>query len=213
MKECVWDAFHLMKLARRLPCRWNKSAYPLRPALPGKSLNAPTATPYFLQIWGDCLARRLDQTGETQVTMDMVNEVDTTVVRIRDELYQDRFDEIKRMRLLPAAARVADAFIQAGDPTLHENTLKDAIAKGMTDDDGPATHKRIMERFDQLFQLGYIWRAEGADYEPGISSLMSYVYKNASLAQQPEKALPLLDDRTRQLRKDLPNDLDSGIEI
>ncbi len=190
-----WERSERMRLGRLSPDEARQAiTVPLEqvgvsftPGAAGEVVERAHCYPYFLQIWGDCLARRLDQTRETQVTMDMVNEVDTTVVRIRDELYQDRFVEIERMRLLPAAARVADAFIQAGEPTLHGNTLKDAIAKGMTDDDGPATHKRIMERFDQLFQLGYIWRAEGADYEPGISSLMPYVYKNASLAQQPEK--------------------------
>ncbi len=142
--------------------------------------------PFFLQIWGDCLARKLGQTGETEITLDTVQAVTGTVIRKRDLMYQTRFDEIERKELLSVARCVADAFIQTGKPHkphLHGNILKEAIRKGLSGDDEPVTNKRILENLDQLYQLGYIWRAEGANYEPGIPSLMTYVHKNASRAQ------------------------------
>ncbi len=141
--------------------------------------------PFFLQIWGDCLARKLAQTGQTGVTLEMLREIESEAHRDRDTMYQTRFDEIRRMRLLPVAESVADVFIQSGQPTLHERTLEEAVAKGMAGDDDAVTDGRILEKLDQLYQLGYIWRIGGADYEPGIPSLMTYVHRN-SLAQQPK---------------------------
>ncbi len=142
--------------------------------------------PFFLQIWGDCLARKLAQTGQTGVTLEMLREIESEAHRDRDTMYQTRFDEIRRMRLLPVAESVADVFIQSGQPTLHERTLEEAVAKGMAGDDDAVTDGRILEKLDQLYQLGYVWRIEGADYEPGIPSLISYVHRN-SLTQQPKE--------------------------
>ncbi len=36
-----------------------------------------------------------------------------------------------------------------------------------------------LDNLDQLYQLGYVWRVERFDYEPGIPSLMNYVQKYA----------------------------------
>jgi len=131
--------------------------------------------PFFLQIWGDCLARRLDQTGQTEVTLDMLREVEAEAHRDRDAMYQTRFDEIERMGLLSVAESVANAFIQSGEPTLHGSTLKEAVARGLSGDDEPVTDSRILDNLDQLYQLGYVWRVERFDYEPGIPSLMTFV--------------------------------------
>ncbi len=143
--------------------------------------------PFFLQIWGDCLARSLDQTGQTEITLEMLREVEAEAHRERDAMYQTRFNEIWEMRLLPVAESVADAFIQSGAPTLHGSILKDAIAKGMAVDDEPITDRHILDKFEQLSHLGYVWQVEGANYEPGIPSLMTYVQGN-SLGQQPKVA-------------------------
>ncbi len=131
--------------------------------------------PFFLQLWGDCLARRLTQTGETEITIDTIQEVDATVTGKRDELYQDRFDEIKKMGLLLAAESLANTFIQSGASTLHERTLEEAIAKGMAGADEPVTDGRVLENLEHLSHLGYVWKVRGYDYEPGIPSLMTYV--------------------------------------
>ena len=131
--------------------------------------------PFFLQVWGDCLARRLAQTGQTEITLDTVKEVDATVTRKRDDMYQDRFAEIIRMELLAVATSVADAFMQSGKPHLHGSVLMEAIAKGMAGQDEPVTDGRIMENLEQLSHLGYVWRTGGYDYEPGIPSLMTFV--------------------------------------
>ena len=151
---------------------------------PGVVENAVEHThcyPFFLQIWGDCLARRLAQTGQTEVALDMLWEVEAEVHRDRDAMYQTRFDEIEEMMLLDVAWSVADAFIQSGQPVLHGSVLKEAIGKGMNGDEEPITDGRIMEKLEQISHLGYVWKVGGYDYEPGIPSLMSFV-RECSLA-------------------------------
>ncbi len=133
--------------------------------------------PYFVQIWGDCLARKLSQTGETEITMNTVKEVQKEAIANHDKMYRIRRNEIDRTGLLSVAERIADAFMQSGQPYLHGSILKEAIKDGLAcdDKDEPVTNESILEKLDQLFQLGYVWQLEGADYEPGIPSLMSYV--------------------------------------
>ena len=130
--------------------------------------------PFFTQVWGDCLARRLDQTGETTITTETVKAVEEEVIRKRNAMYRIRFNEIKGMGLLSIAESVADAFVQCEEPVLHGSELDQAIEKGMAGDE-PVTNERIMEKLEQLSHLGYIWPAGEYEYEPGISSLMAFV--------------------------------------
>ncbi len=102
-----------------------------------------------MQVWGDCLARRLDETKETEVTLAQVKEVEAAVINERNAMYQIRRNEVKRMRLLPVAESVAEAFLQCDSPILHESTLEEAIERGLAGDD-PITNDRIMEKVEQL---------------------------------------------------------------
>ncbi len=131
--------------------------------------------PFFLQVHGDCLARRLQQSGARTVSMGMLQEVEAETISKRDAMYQTRLDEIEETGLLTVAASIADAFIQSKQPHLHGRILKETIKKGMTENREPVTNADIMEKLEQLSHLGYVWRIGGYDYEPGIPSLMSFV--------------------------------------
>ena len=137
--------------------------------------------PFFMQVWGDCLARRLDETKETEITLAQVKEVEAAVINERNAMYDIRFNEIKRMGLLSIAGSVADAFVQCDEPVLHGSDLDQAIEKGMAGDE-PTTNERIMEKLEQLSHLGYVWPVGGYAYEPGIPSLMAFV-QGYSLSQ------------------------------
>ena len=145
------------------------------PGVIGEIVERTHCYPFFLQIQGDCLARRLAQTGQTEVTLSMLRAVEAEAHGEHDAMYQIRRNEIREMGLLTVAESVADAFIQRGQPVLHERALEEAVARAMADDDEPTTDRRILDKFEQLSHLGYIWQLEGADYEPGIPSLMSYI--------------------------------------
>ncbi len=112
--------------------------------------------PFFIQVWGDCLARRLNQTGETEITAETVNAVEEEVITKQNAMYQVRRNEIKKMSLLPVAESVAEAFLQSGSLILHESTLEEAIKSGLAGDE-PTTNERVMKKLEQLFHLGYVW--------------------------------------------------------
>ena len=130
--------------------------------------------PFFTQVWGDCLARSLNQTGETEITAETIKAVEEEVITKRNAMYQVRRNEIKKMSLLPVAESVAEAFLQSGSLILHESTLEEAIESGLAGDE-PTMNERVMKKLEQLFHLGYVWQVSGAYYEPGIPSLMTYV--------------------------------------
>ena len=141
--------------------------------------------PFFIQVWGDCLARRLDETKETEVTLAQVKEVKAAVINERNAMNDIRFNELDRRGLLSVAESVADAFVRLGEPALHRHALREAIEKGMTGNE-PVTNEGIMEKIEQLFHLGYVWQVSGAYYEPGIPSLMPFV-QDFSLSRNIEK--------------------------
>ena len=130
--------------------------------------------PFFTQVWGHCIAQRLQQTGEWMISMETIKAVEEEAIRKRNAMYQVRRNEIKKMRLLPVAESVAETFLQSGSSILHESTLEEAIERGLAGDE-PVTNEGVMEKFEQLSHLGYIWQVSGAYYEPGIPSLMSFI--------------------------------------
>ena len=87
----------------------------------------------------------------------MLREVEAETRGERDAMYQTRRDEIKGTGLLTVAESVVDAFIQRGQPILHERALEEAIARATAGDDEPITNRRILDKFvEQLSHLGYI---------------------------------------------------------
>ena len=146
--------------------------------------------PFFTQVWGDCLARRLDGTQETKITTKTVKAVEAAVIDERDAMYRVRRNEIDDEGLLSIAESIAEAFIQGGALRLYERDLKEAIAQGMADD-GPITDQSIREKLKQLSHLGYVWQSKAGGYEPGIPSLLSYVSRQAQL--QGKARLPVAD--------------------
>ncbi len=177
-----WERSEIIPLGRLSPDEAGQAiSIPLQEAgitfAPGVLENIVEQTdcyPFFTQVWGDCLARRLDETNETEITLAQVKEVEAAVINERNVMYQVRFNELDRMSLLPVTESVAEVFLQSGSPILHENTLEEAIERGLAGDE-PVTNERIMEKVEQLSHLGYVWQVSGAYYEPGIPSLMSYI--------------------------------------
>ena len=183
-----WDRSELVPLGRLSPEEAGQAiSVPLQEAgitfAPGVMEYIVEQThcyPFFTQVWGDCLARRLDQTGETTITMETVKTVEEVVITKRNAMYQVRRNEIENVGLLSVAESIADAFMRGGEARLYERGLKEAIAQGMPDD-GSTTDQHIRERLRQLYHLGYVWQSREGGYEPGIPSLLSYVSNQAQL--------------------------------
>ena len=126
--------------------------------------------PYFIQLWGKALCEVLVDTkqGHT-ITASVADEAWSMVNAERRDYYQDRYDEMKKQKLLSAARALAGAF--EGEGPVHEDTLLGVLARdpGLDEEAGQDCLK-------QLSDLGYIWRPDPDDnYEPGIPSLMTYV--------------------------------------
>ena len=113
--------------------------------------------------------------------METVKEVQAEAINVRDMLFKDLCDEMGDMGLLAVAKSVAHAFIQSGELHQYKPTLEEAIERGMAGEE-PITQERVIRKFFQLCDLGYIWQdqlPEFFSYEPGIPSLMTYVYRNS----------------------------------
>ena len=157
-----------------------KAGVTFAPGVAEKIVERTYCYPYFTHLWGNCIARRLHQTGAREITLETVKEVEAEAINERDMLFQNLYDEIGDMGLLAVAKSVAHAFIQEGEPRLYEPALKEAIERGMAGDE-PITYERVIRKFFQLCDLGYIWQAQYPEMynEPGIPSLMTYVYRNS----------------------------------
>ena len=192
-----WDRNELVPLGRLSPDEAGQAiSVPLQEAgitfAPGVLENIVEQTdcyPFFTQLWGDCLARKLDETKEVEITTETVKAVEEAVIRKRNAMYQVRFNELDRMELLSVAESVAEAFTRLGEPTLHGSELDQAIERGLAGDE-PITDGGVMEKVEQLSHLGYIWPAGEYDYEPGIPSLMAFVQGYSLSQTRGKKAEP-----------------------
>ena len=90
----------------------------------------------------------------------------------RDIYYEHRRDELERQDLLPVAASLADAFAEG--TTLAQDELNAVIADTLDLRSTPD----IVQCRDRLALVGYVWKPPGAGsrWQPGIPSLMRYVY-------------------------------------
>ncbi len=138
--------------------------------------------PYFIQIWGDCLAKRLHQTGKREITMAMVREIEPEVLAECNEMYLDRRNELTEMNLLPVAECIARKFVENPKGNISEGDIHELVEKTLRGRGVPVTDAIIMEKTEKLSQVGYIWQVDYArsiGYEPGIPSLMCYVNDRA----------------------------------
>ena len=131
--------------------------------------------PYFVQLWGDALWRQAtestDPEARRRVTRVAADAVQAAFDREKNDYYLDRYEELEKLRLLPIARAVAEAF--GAQPLLEDAQLETAIRKGLPtagDTDG------LTEAKDAMRNLGYVWRPEATPrWEPGIPTLMDYV--------------------------------------
>ena len=184
-----WERSDICRLGRLSPeearqaitIPLEKAGVSFAPGAAEKIVERTYCYPFFTQVWGNCIARRLHQTGAREITMETVKEVQAEAINVRDMLFKDLCDEMGDMGLLAVAKSVAHAFIQSGELHQYKPTLEEAIERGMAGEE-PITQERVIRKFFQLCDLGYIWQdqlPEFFSYEPGIPSLMTYVYRNS----------------------------------
>lgn len=155
-------------------------------------VDASRCYPFFLQLWGAAVWRTRNSVGgePRPVELKDVQACSEDLNRRANTYYLERYEELAERDLLPAAWAVADAF-GAGPPprrsaeSLGDSGIKAAIGRGIGAGDAAA----IREATETLFQLGYIWRSRGEpDWEPGIPSLMDYLWERVPAEEHPSAA-------------------------
>ena len=130
--------------------------------------------PYFIQLWGEALWKRLLATGATRLTAAHAAAARPDVVARVTDYYEDRYLELDQSGWLAVAERVAARFQSM--PKLTYEELKSAVADGLAAHAEPG---QVHAALDALQQLGFVWRPPGqlppVRYEPGIPSLMAHV--------------------------------------
>ena len=133
--------------------------------------------PYFIQLWGEALWDRRLASGAERLTASDVDAVRPEVAGRVTDYYEDRFLELDKLGLLPAARRAGARFASA--PTMTYEELKTAIGDGPPPDPDRGS---VLDALAALERLGFVWRPPGqmppARYEPGIPSLLGYVLEH-----------------------------------
>ena len=135
--------------------------------------------PFFTQLWGRAVRGAIGRSPEVvrTVTAAVVDEAAAEFEAEKDDHHSDRFRELHRQGLLPAAREVAVAFRTA--ERLGLAALEDAVARGLEpglEKDGPNPTAAA----ESLEHLGFVWQIKGAPFwEPGIPSLMDYIREYA----------------------------------
>ena len=130
--------------------------------------------PYFLQIWGAAVWNRV--AADPAVSRRRLTTADTEACQAvfeseRTDYYNDRYDELKKIRLLRPARAVAEAF--ETQDRVSDSELEAAIRRGLEAD---AADEAVETAAEHLRHLGFVWRAGATlDWEPGIPSLMDYI--------------------------------------
>jgi len=141
--------------------------------------------PYFIQIWGSCIADQLVKTSEREVTLETLTEVEDMAIAKCSNIYVHRFDELNRMGLVPLAVDIGSAFAENDNQPIPIRELEDLVWLSLEKLGKPATHEAVQENMQKLMHIGYIWQISVFDkttgeipllcYEPGIPSLMKFV--------------------------------------
>ena len=145
--------------------------------------------PFFIQIWGDCIANNLHETGAREVTMDTVTAAQDEAIEQCAEVYSQRYNELDEMNLLPLATHISRAFTEMDREYIPGEEFKELIGEALQERGLSATHEAIFENIEKLAHIGYIWQinvpidaSTGGIlhcYEPGIPDLMQYVRRQA----------------------------------
>ena len=132
--------------------------------------------PFFIQVLGHVLWKHAAPPGGPGRVTDAVLEAALPAFEQRKgHYYRQRFDELRRRRLLRAAHSVATAFRDRDVLTLFE--VESAIRRAIGDSSDPAV---AQETENALSDLGFIWATSPAPgWEPGIPSLMDYILEFA----------------------------------
>ncbi len=131
--------------------------------------------PYFLQLWGKEIWDRCPA-GTDPISTGDIDRIRPGFRRRQRQFYGNRYRELKRAGLLPAASAVAALF--AGGERRVPEEVEGAVGAALAKSGRAAHEAAALEACERLCDLGYIWPVDDGPvpcYEPGIPSLTGYV--------------------------------------
>ena len=141
----------------------------------GHVVRASHGYPYFVQVWGQALWRRVVGAAspgtERRLTCAVAAAAQADFDREKNSYHLDRYEELEKSNLLPVARAVADSFEL--QPVLDDARLETAVRRGLGASEGC---DGMMTAKDAMRDLGYVWRSGVVPaWEPGIPSFIDYV--------------------------------------
>ena len=126
--------------------------------------------PFFLQLYGAIAWDAVTEAGSWHPGPEQITVAKEIGHAKRRGYYSDRYEEFSDAKALPLARAVALAFLEHGE-CLDDARLNAVLDRSVTDVNLETPDARRLLRAH-----GYIWRPQpGADWEPGIPSLMDYM--------------------------------------
>lgn len=122
--------------------------------------------PYFIQIWGEQVELHSRRHGNQRITTATVDAVAPEARRMRNDLYRERWRELKKVGLSDALSRLAPHFHS------HGVEMDERQAEAIMDPDGTSDIHLI----EAAIQLGVLQEGEKMDaVKAGVPSFMSFV--------------------------------------
>ncbi|MCY4050275.1 MAG: ATP-binding protein [Gammaproteobacteria bacterium] len=147
--------------------------------------------PYFIQIWGDCIANRLIVTESQQLTMEKLLEAEHSAIAKCANIYKQRYNELNKLNLMLLATDIGNSFTETGNQSIPVQKLEKLVGLSLQKQGVLVSNETVQENIRKLSHIGYIWQitvhdeVKGEDpllcYEPGIPSLMNFVRKQSLL--------------------------------
>ncbi|MCY4050872.1 MAG: AAA family ATPase [Gammaproteobacteria bacterium] len=145
--------------------------------------------PYFLQIWGDCIASQLLETGSNELTMEIISGAEHIAINRCTTIYTLRYNELSELGLIPLATDIAKTFKKTEDQYIPVQQFEKLIDQSLTERGLPVNQEIIRKNIQQLSDIGYIWKIDVTNgmkdeipllcYEPGIPSLMKFIRRQS----------------------------------
>ena len=136
--------------------------------------------PYFVQLWGEALWRRVlagKSSASGRITQTDVEAVQADFEQRKGRYYLERYNELQEQGLLPVARAVAEAFEERD--YLNGAQLEAAVRRGLGEQ---GSEKQTAATAKTLGHLGYIWQPDPVPtWEAGIPSLMDYVQLHSAV--------------------------------
>lgn len=117
--------------------------------------------PYFVQLWGERAELHSRRNGNSCINMETVRNIEPEVTRLRNDIYEKRWNEMRRLGLLEAMERLAPHLSE------HGSSMSITQAEGVLAQEGVVESAILMGALQKGPSVGAI--------QAGIPSLMEFI--------------------------------------